>query len=239
MFKKFRRFWGWVIGALVVGPVVGILAGLLIDPNMYQNYFVNLNVWSAVITGGFLTLVGLAPSLVFIASLAALVGGSYIRNCEVLQANTQKFNQRIKTGRGQAELTKKQINDIIQGTAATPTTPATPSFVDGCERTHAYYGIYWGAYAANCISERMAGTDGRVYNLDLTSDSYISRMMYGADGFVNPLQGQPDEVAPAPAPAPDAQAQAAAANQDAPALNAAADAGGRVKPALSRRCRTT
>lgn len=194
-FRKTRRILGWVLGALVVGPIVGIITSVVYDPTMPIP--INLVFLTAV---GFATVLGLVG---FPWSLAAIfcgiggLAGLFMYHRECADRNAQQLENKIAAYEVRPAATAENPNPI----APKATKEEAEKFIDKLispqpeapeRHTPIGTGLFFGFRAANFVSQLIAGKDidnpddpkyGRIYNL--ADRSRTQTVIRGADGYIN------------------------------------------------------
>ncbi len=210
VFSKIRRLFGWILGALVVGPIVGIITSIMYDPTMPIP--VNLVFLTAVVFATVLGLVGFPWSLAAIFCGIGGLAGLFLYHRECADRNAQQLENKIAAYEVKPAATAENPNPV----APRATKEQVEAFIDQIispqpeapeQHTPIGTGLFFGFRAANFVSQLIAGKDadhpddltcGRIYNL--SSRSLTQTVIRGADGYLNNRPDLPIEAHGSPAP---------------------------------------
>jgi hypothetical protein len=182
MFKLFRRVIGHIVGAFIVGPIAGLLGGLIYDSSNIIK--VNMVTVASVLIAAAGFLFGL-PALFLAVGIGCLLFGNYFLDRERKDSNRNGFDRwynsehraRLKAGK---KIDKKDMDDKLN-----------EAFTGGqFVHTPWHSGFIIGFTVANMVKSVIAGGDpntpeARVYNLQSAITPWFSTRgtLLGADGF--------------------------------------------------------
>ncbi|MBP9722797.1 MAG: hypothetical protein KBD64_06535 [Gammaproteobacteria bacterium] len=179
MFKKIRRIFAAFVGAVIVGPLVGALAGLLFDPSWPVP--VNIVLVATLICFGVLLLTGLSLGLSALAGGIFFLVGTVWHSRQVKASNASRLSAEIKAEKENTRrnVYKPKVDEIINKLQQTP--PYTPVVI----------GYKAGMYSANFVASKVAGEEGfRIYNIagpGRTKDAIDSVNGYDNEAVDTPL----------------------------------------------------
>lgn len=192
MFKLFKRVIGHIVGAFIVGPIAGLLGGLIYDSSNIIK--VNMVTVASVLIAAAGFLFGL-PALFLAVGIGCLLFGNYSLDRERKDSNRNGFDRfysseyraRFEPKPGQRphlkagkEIDKKDMDDKLN-----------EAFTGGqFVHTPWHSGFITGFTVANMVKSVIAGGDpntpeARVYNLQSAITPWFSTRgtLLGADGF--------------------------------------------------------
>jgi len=255
MLRFIGKVAGFLIGAILIGPIVGIFTAFFYS----KEFYINPVFTAAILIGAFLfTATSLPLVLIPVACGLALVA-NWMLDKESKAKNSKNFNQRLKElntkiadenkkNNSDKKLTKKDIDLLIHGKpcdkGGNPCTHGNPcdaeelcnrdndpnAFINSATATPIYLGMYYGFKAANYISKIISFSDrcqeSPEGRIYNIKNGLTQEILLQTNGFGNPKWSEPDPRPAAPKPpATAATATNATAAPTPPAATAALNAG--------------